>query len=76
MIVAVPAALWFICAFLLRTRPQAGIGWMLVLTGIPMLGLVTWQAGPLWGFVALAVATILLRTPLQTVRSRARRAFQ
>lgn len=75
MITAIPAAVWFLCAFALRSRVQAEIGWVLVLTGIPTLGLVTWQAGPLWGFAALAVAVILLRTPLRTVRARARRAI-
>lgn len=76
MIVAVPVALWFLCAFVLRTRPRASIGWLLTLAGIPMLGLVTWQAGPLWGFVAMAVALTLLRTPFRTVRARVRRAVK
>jgi|GEM_PF-2152708 len=75
MIVAVLATVWFLCAFVLRTRAQAEIGWVLVLSGIPMLGLITWQAGPLWGFVALAIALLLLRTPLRTVRARARRSI-
>lgn len=72
MIVAILAGLWFVCALALRSRVQAGIGWILVLTGIPMLGLVTWQVGPLCGFAALAVASILLRTPLRHMREPAR----
>ncbi|MDB6452071.1 DUF2484 family protein [Falsirhodobacter sp. 20TX0035] len=75
MIAALPAALWFLCAFALHRRSNPTVGWALTLSGIPMLGLVTWQAGPLWGLLALAVALILLRTPFRTLRTRARRAF-
>lgn len=76
MIVALPVALWFLCAFILRGRSHAGLGWALAVSGIPMLGLVTWQFGPVWGFVALAVALVLLRTPFRSVRARARRAVE
>ncbi|QUS35015.1 DUF2484 family protein [Falsirhodobacter algicola] len=76
MITLLPTALWILAALCLRRNGQTRVGWALVLTGIPLLGLITLHAGPFWGFVALAAALPLLRLPLRAVRARARRALQ
>ncbi|WP_045386840.1 DUF2484 family protein [Falsirhodobacter sp. alg1] len=70
------AALWFTVAIVASFRVHAPTGWALVLTGIPMVGMVTWQSGPLVGLVTLAFCLFLLRTPLRAVRRRAQRAVQ
>ncbi len=37
---------------------------MLIATGIPLLGWVTYQNGPLWGLLAMAAGASILRWPL------------
>ncbi|MCJ8140303.1 DUF2484 family protein [Falsirhodobacter halotolerans] len=70
------AAVWFVAALALSGRVHAPTGWALTFSGIPVLGLVTWQFGPLIGLIALMVALFLLRTPLRAVRRRAGRAVE
>jgi hypothetical protein len=37
---------------------------VLIATGIPLLGYVTWQTGPVWGLICLAAGASVLRWPL------------
>ncbi|WP_128253569.1 DUF2484 family protein [Falsirhodobacter deserti] len=67
------AGLWFAAALALCGRATAPAAWALAATGIPMLGLLTWQGGPLPGLVGLGGALLLL---LRTVRQRARRELR
>lgn len=48
--------------------------WVLILTGIPLLGFVTYQAGPIWGVVLLMAGASVLRWPLIRLGQRIRRA--
>jgi hypothetical protein len=46
---------------------------VLIATGIPLLGLVTWQYGPLAGFVAFGAGASILRWPIRLGLARLRR---
>jgi hypothetical protein len=49
----------------------------LIAAGIPILGLVTWQEGPVWGFLVMAGGVSVLRWPFRRaglwLRGRLRR---
>ncbi|MEX3014855.1 DUF2484 family protein [Gymnodinialimonas hymeniacidonis] len=49
--------------------------WVLILTGIPLLGFVTYQTGPFWGIVLLLAGASVLRWPLIRHGQRIRRAL-
>lgn len=61
------ACLWVLLASAIALMPQR-FHWpgaaVLVALGIPLLGLITWTNGPLWGLLALAAAMSVLRWPL------------
>jgi len=42
----------------------------LIAAGIPLLGWVTWQNGPLWGMLALAGGAMMLRWPVVPLARR------
>lgn len=71
------ACLWLIGANLIAMMPSRDHHWRaaygLIAVGIPILGLVTWQAGPLWGVVLLAAGASVLRWPLIHLFRRLRR---
>ena len=46
---------------------RATIG--LVIAGIPLLGWITWLAGPIWGGAALVIGCVLLRWPAARLAS-------
>lgn len=78
-----PGSLIFACVWALLAC-AAGMGprrfhipaaWALILTGIPLLGYVTYQAGPIWGLVVLLAAASVLRWPLIRLCQRIRRAI-
>ncbi|AMY68456.1 DUF2484 family protein [Frigidibacter mobilis] len=48
---------------LVEDRQRRAAGYTLVLLGVPILGYVTWQAGPVWGLSLLALGGLLLRWP-------------
>jgi hypothetical protein len=48
--------------------------WGLILTGIPLLGFVIYEAGWLWGGVLLLAGASVLRWPLIRLAQRIRRA--
>jgi len=45
-------------------RLRLPAAWVLIITGIPLLGWVTWEAGPLWGLLVFAASASVLRWPL------------
>lgn len=61
------ACLWVLAAFAAAIMPEKR-HWLgayaLILTGIPLVGFVTYQSGPLWGMIALAAGASILRWPL------------
>ncbi|HMO07599.1 MAG TPA: DUF2484 family protein [Paracoccaceae bacterium] len=73
------ACLWAIAANIAAMIPSRRNHWpqavVLLATGIPILGWVTWTSGPFWGLVVMAAGASLLRWPLvrlwQAVRRRA-----
>jgi hypothetical protein len=60
------ALLWGLLAATLALMPQrhrAPAVLLLILAGIPLLGWVTFQNGPLWGMLALALGAMMLHWP-------------
>ena len=70
------ACLWAIIASIVAMVPRR-FHWpgavALIATGIPLLGWVTWQNGPLWGILVLAGGAVLLRWPVVPFARRLRR---
>ena len=69
MIWALGAAfLWLIVANVIAMLPSRDQHWRfafgLIAVGIPILGWVTWMAGPIWGMVMLAAGASVLRWPV------------
>ncbi len=62
------ACLWALAAnvvAMVRSRDgHRRAAMILMMTGIPVLGLVTLKGGPVWGGVLLACGALLLRWPL------------
>ena len=61
------ACLWAVVACVAGMAPKRfhwPAAWVLIATGIPLLGYVTWQTGPVWGLVCLAAGASVLRWPL------------
>lgn len=62
------ACLWALVANLLAMLPSRDNhwrrAWMLIAVGIPLLGWVVWQNGPLIGVLVLAAGMSVLRWPL------------
>jgi len=72
------ASLWALIACMLGLAPRrfhwpAAIA--LISTGIPLLGLVTWQMGPWWGLALLAAGVSVLRWPVFYAGRWVRRRF-
>lgn len=62
------ACLWFLSASLIGLLPSRDHHWraayVLIAIGIPILGWVTLQNGPVWGLVVLSAAASILRWPV------------
>ena len=62
------ACLWLIAANVIAMLPSRDHHWRaayaLIVVGIPLLGWVTWQAGPVWGLILLGAGACILRWPL------------
>lgn len=60
--------LWLMLANLIAMLPSRDHHWRaaygLIAVGIPLLGWLTWTAGPLWGLLFLAGGASVLRWPL------------
>lgn len=70
------ACLWVVLASLIMLLPRR-FHWPgaygLTLTGIPLLGWVTWTNGPFWGLFCLLAGVSVLRWPLIRLAQRVRR---
>lgn len=59
---------WLIVANLLAMLPSKDHHWrnayILIAIGIPLLGWVTYESGPVWGLILLAAAASVLRWPV------------
>jgi Protein of unknown function (DUF2484) len=64
----IAACVWAILANLIALTPSRRghwpAAWGLIAVGIPLLGWVTWQNGPLIGLVVLAAGASMLRWPV------------
>jgi len=62
------ACLWVIAANMLAMIPSKDNYWrrayFLIAIGVPLLGYVTYQIGPVWGLVFLIAGASILRWPL------------
>ncbi len=69
------ACLWALAASAAGMAPRRfhwPFAWVLIATGIPLLGFVTFQLGPVWGLVCLAAGASVLRWPLIRLWERLR----
>lgn len=69
------ACLWAIAACLAGMAPQRyhwPAAWVLIATGIPLLGWVTFATGPVWGLICFAAGASVLRWPLIRAGQRVR----
>lgn len=71
------ACLWAVTATLIALLPSRDRHWraayLLIATGIPILGWVTYQNGPWLGLIVLGAGASILRWPLIHLWRRARR---
>lgn len=68
------ALLWGLVAGGMLAMPERfhwPMAWALIGTGIPLLGLMTFQAGPIFGLAGLAIAVILLARAIRAYRPTA-----
>ncbi|MFC7704037.1 DUF2484 family protein [Plastorhodobacter daqingensis] len=68
--------IWFLGAGALALsslRGLSGVVWLLVVIGIPILGLVTWEHGPLSGSLLLVAGALLLCWPHLPLARRVQR---
>ncbi|QXT41263.1 DUF2484 family protein [Gymnodinialimonas ceratoperidinii] len=71
------ACIWALSACVAAMGPrriQWPAAWVLIGTGIPLLGWVTYQAGPFWGLLVFAAGASILRWPLKRAAHHLRRA--
>ena len=65
------ACLWLVAANLIGMVPSRDHHWraayVLIAVGIPIVGYVTWQMGPLLGLLVLAAGASVLRWPVYYV---------
>ncbi|MGY6632642.1 MAG: DUF2484 family protein [Alkalilacustris sp.] len=75
MSVLVAAGVWLLVAVL--AAPEPGTRWpagpLLIASGVPILGWLTWVHGPLAGLLALGAGATVLRWPLLQMGRRLRR---
>ncbi|MFN7223993.1 MAG: DUF2484 family protein [Paracoccaceae bacterium] len=69
MTTALTAALiWLVMANVIAMFPSRDHHWRaayaLIVVGIPLVGWVTYQSGPIWGLLILAAGASVLRWPL------------
>lgn len=71
------AFLWIIVANVIAILPTRDNHWtaayVLIAVGIPILGWVTWESGPVWGMAILLMGASVLRWPLVFLFRWARR---
>lgn len=73
----IAACIWALLACLAGMGPKRLMwpaAWALIATGIPLLGWVTYQTGPVWGLLFLLAGASVLRWPLVRAAQHLRRA--
>ncbi|PZQ96864.1 MAG: hypothetical protein DI533_14965 [Cereibacter sphaeroides] len=72
----VAAFLWLVVANVIGMLPSRDHHWraayVLIAVGIPILGWVTYESGPLWGLAMLAAGASVLRWPVYFLFRRLR----
>lgn len=62
------ALVWLVAANVIAMLPSRDHHWraayVLIAVGIPLVGWVTYQSGPIWGLIILAAGASVLRWPL------------
>lgn len=75
----IAAALWAVTANLIAMLPSKRghwpAAWALIAVGIPLVGWVTFQNGPVVGLVVLAAGVSILRWPVRYLLRWVRRSF-
>jgi hypothetical protein len=69
----IAACLWALLASLIALGPRRfhwRAAWGLIAAGVPILGWVTYENGPLWGLICLAGGLSVLRWPLRRLLER------
>ena len=62
------ACVWALIATLIAVGPSRWhwpAAWVLIATGVPVLGWVTYENGPVWGILVLAGGLSVLRWPVK-----------
>lgn len=68
---------WIVVACVAAMTPQRfhwPAAWVLIGTGIPLLGYITFILGPFWGLICFAAGASILRWPLIRAAERVRDA--
>ncbi|MFN3847592.1 MAG: DUF2484 family protein [Paracoccaceae bacterium] len=64
----IAALIWLVMANVIAMFPSRDHHWRaayaLIVVGIPLVGWVTYQSGPIWGLLILAAGASVLRWPL------------
>jgi hypothetical protein len=66
-VILVLVCVWLVSAAAAGLSPARyhwAAAWVLIATGIPLLGLVTLAFGPVWGLIGLAAGVTILRGPI------------
>ena len=75
----IAAALWAVTANLIAMLPSKRghwpAAWALIAVGIPLVGWVTYENGPVVGLVVLAAGVSILRWPVRFLLRWLRRSF-
>lgn len=74
----ITACVWALVACAIAMGPRRfhiPAAWGLIISGIPLLGWVTYQTGPVWGIMILLAGMSLLRWPLIRAGQKLRRAI-
>lgn len=73
----IAACLWAVLATVIALAPSRfhwPAAWVLIAIGVPLLGWVTYENGPIWGLLVLAGGMSVLRWPvryaLRAIRER------
>ena len=72
------ACVWALLACFAAMGPRAiqwPAAWVLIATGIPLLGWVTYQAGPVFGLLFFVAGASVLRWPLKRAGHHLRRGM-
>lgn len=76
----IAACAWIVVANLIALTPSRRghwpAAWVLIAVGIPILGWITWENGPLIGLIALTAGASILRWPVRHLWRWIRRSLR